>query len=107
MPTKNLVIHEGQLAEKTVVETHQVLEEGQLEREHNDAVTALENVRAEQVAVNARVAEAEAAEADTKSNFERGQALVAEQSDAGADSPAEDGAEQPSADGVEIPVTQL
>jgi len=109
MPTKNLVLHEGQLAEKTVVESHQPIELGQLQAEVDSHQANVDALAAEVEATNARHAEATAALEDSKSNLSLGSSLVEVPAESGSEDEAEVGTSEPSEDSapVDVPVNVL
>jgi hypothetical protein len=104
---KELVLHDGQLAEKIVTESYQVIELGQLEAEVNANQATVDQARNEAAAANARVAEAEVALEDSKSNFETGKVVVAQLTNSGAEEPAENAASEPTEDSVAQPNTDF
>jgi peptidoglycan hydrolase CwlO-like protein len=105
--TKELVLHEGQLAEKIVTESYQPIELGSLQAEVDTHQQALDAILAEEASLAARKAEAEAALADSKSNVERGTAVVAQPTDTTPSEQTEGGASESPADEVAEPVTEF
>lgn len=106
---KELVLHEGQLAEKIVTESYQVIELGQLEAEVNSHQADVDNLTQQIETLTTQRSEAEVALEDSKSNFEAGKALVEVPADStdGAEGQAEDGASEPTADSVAEPSTDF
>lgn len=74
--SRNIVLHPetGQLS--AVVESYEQVELAQLEAEYNEANATVEQVQAEVDAATSRLAEAQVAAEDKKSEFEVGQGLV-------------------------------
>jgi multidrug resistance efflux pump len=104
---KELVLHEGQLAEKIVTESYQVIELGQLEAEVNSHQSTVDSLTQQIETLTTQRSEAEAALEDSKSNFEAGKALVEVPADPAAEGEGEDGASEPSTDGVAEPNTDF
>lgn len=104
---KELVLHEGQLAEKIVTESYQVIELSQLEAEVNAHQADVDNLTTQITELTNQKTTAEAALEDSKSNFEAGKTLVEVPADPAATGEGEDGTSEPSADGVAQPNTDF
>jgi hypothetical protein len=93
---RDLVLHDGQLAERIVTESHQPIELGQLEVEVATRQEALDTLQSQVEALATQVSEAQAALADSKSDLSVGSGLVGQ--------PAGDAAGEPTNDDGSVPV---
>ncbi len=107
-------MHDGQLAERVVTESHQFIELAQIEAEiksrQEDLDTIMAEIQAEEKQHDERMSEllaqrtkAEAALEDCKSDLSRGEELVAVQPVPGPEESPEDGASELATDNLAQP----
>jgi len=104
---KNLVLHDGVLAEKIVTESHQPIELAQLEAEVATHQGNVDSLASQIEALTTQHTDAQAALEDSKSNLSLGQSLVEVPAESGAEESAEVGTDESAENPVEIPVNVL